>query len=309
MEQTIRIPNHMGETLVATVTCPDKIEAQLPIVIMAPGFGSKRRNSTNVRLTNDLVPRGIATLMLDLSGHGESEGDIAQQTLSKATSEIACVVDAVRRMEWVDTDRVALAGNSFSGNAMLLYSATDSHIRAIALRSPITNYKEVRERQLGEDIRKWQQQGYIAVSGSINSSYQFYEDAAQINTYAAIPRIKAPILVVQGDHDEDIPMSHVAQLGEALNDDKDRLFIIPGADHGYTQPEHFNRMISLIEEFLIAELLPDKSANKANGTLRNEPLYPNLHTHESLLKEERPLHNPNTVIAQNVSWYNTYQGA
>lgn len=256
MQQDIRILNQVGEKLVATVTRPDRTDTQSPIIIMSPGFGSKRCNSTNKKLTEDLVPKGIATIMVDLSGHGDSDGDIADQTLSKASSEIGCVVNTVKSMEQIDTKRIALVGNSFSANAMLLYAASNNQIRALALRSPITNYKEVRELQLGEEgIRKWQQQGYIEVSGNIKSKYQFYEEASHIDTYTAIRQIKAPLLVVQGDQDEDIPMKHVEQLQKALNPEKDRLYIIKGANHGYTQPEHFSKMISLIEDFLIAELL------------------------------------------------------
>ncbi len=97
--------------------------------------------------------------------------------------------------------------------------------------------------------------GYMEVSGGNLSKYAFYEDATRIDTYAAVRQIKAPILVVQGDQDATIPMKHVERLREALDSRKDRLEIIKDADHSFTHAEHFDKMISLIAEFLIAQLL------------------------------------------------------
>lgn len=255
MQEEILIKNEENETLVATVSLPENANNLLPITVMAPGFTSKRQNSTNRKLTELLIPKGIATLMIDLSGHGDSEGDIADQTLTKAKSEISCVFNKVRELDWVDKTRIALLGSSFSGNAMLLYAATDSQLKAIAMKSPITNYAEVRERQLGKDrIKEWRTKGYIEVPGGVTSKYEFYEDALRIDTYTAIEMIKAPILVVQGDQDEDIPMTHVERLKKVLNFNKDRLEIIHGADHGYTNPQHFGKMISILDTFLTDHL-------------------------------------------------------
>lgn len=256
MEDSLLVTNRQGETLVASIVRPDGLGGKLPVVLMTPGFGSKRKNSTNVRITELLVPLGVATIMLDLSGHGDSGGSIADQTLSKAKGEIEEVIKRIRSFDWIDSARVGLLGSSFSGNAMILYASADSHIAALALKSPITNYPEVRERQLGKDaIREWKHRGVITLPDGIVTKYRFYEDACHYNTYRAIRKVKAPISVVQGNQDEDIPVAHTEHLRKVLNPRKDSIVVIDGANHGYTRPSDFAQMIDILSKFLASRLL------------------------------------------------------
>ncbi len=137
--------------------------------------------------------------------------------------------------DWIDPERIALFGSSFGGNAAILHAAGNPALRALGLKSPITNYPQVRERQLGKNkIEEWRQKGIIQLNDGTWSNYGFFDDALHIDTYDALRHVKAPIWVVQGDHDEDVTMDHVRVLQQTLDKDKDELVMIEGANHPYT---------------------------------------------------------------------------
>jgi len=49
---------------------------------------------------------------------------------------------------------------------------------------------------------------------------------------AAAPHIKAPVLVVHGDHDDETPPAHAQRIFAALNEPK-RLIMVPDARHSH----------------------------------------------------------------------------
>jgi pimeloyl-ACP methyl ester carboxylesterase len=253
MEQQILFTNPQGEKLAGILACPLGAE-RFPLVILAHGYGTSKGSYTNSRVAQALVPHGIGTFRFDFSGHGESEGSIADLTLTKAIAEVGAAVQQLAGLEQVDQNRIGLLGSSFGGNVMLLYAARFGGAKALALKSPISNYCEVRELQLGADkILLWKQQGWIELWDGIRSNYEFYQDASRIDTLAEARQIECPVLVVQGDQDEDIPMRHTEQLSKALGK-KGRLEIVAGADHAYTHANHFEQAINSVANFLLAHL-------------------------------------------------------
>ena len=250
--EKIYFNNPAGEVLSGIIEQP-YLAAKVPIVVMAHGFGSKKNNKTNLSLTERFLEKGVGTFRFDFSGHGESEGKIEELTVTKGIGELKAAMEKIEHLEWVNRTRLGFLGGSFGGNVELLYVARFGGVKALALKSPISNYKEVRELQLGSDrIQQWARNGSIELSGGIRSDFHFYEDASRIDTYAEARNVRCPVFIVQGDHDEDIPMSHARALESALG--TVHMEVIQGADHGYTNPEHFARMIGLLERFLLESL-------------------------------------------------------
>lgn len=254
---TVTIKNDVGENLTLYVNSIDLCR-KMPTVILLHGFTSKGNNSTNIILVDRLSKQGIASVCVDLSGHGASEGDIAEQTVSKAENEIKSVFNWVINQDWIDTERIAILGNSFSGSAAILFAAENKKLSALALKSPVTDYYDVRLRQLGNArMEEWKEAGRILLNDGTPSNYSFISDLNHFNIYEEIQKAKCPILVVQGDKDEDIPMEHVKKLEKCIDPSKDVLKIIHGANHGYTNKDHFQRMIDIIAEYLTNKLKND----------------------------------------------------
>ncbi|WP_344892272.1 alpha/beta hydrolase [Actinomadura meridiana] len=254
-----RLTSRYHESLALSVT---RADPGAPTVIMFPGFTGLRLNATNRALTAKLEPYGIRCVVGDLSGHGDSGGTIRQQTIVKASYEINDVVDYVR--DRYSVGRLGLLGNSFSGNAAILAAArVDDGLRALALKSPVTEYTEMRRSLLrDEGMRRWREQGWIELPDGTLSDYRFIEHADSVDTYRELAKITAPVLAIQGSADEEIPPSARRRLAREMTQHGKRYLLISGANHDLRDP-HFGEVIEALADFLTDKLL-QPSAAKVN---------------------------------------------
>src|SRR6266540_3548594 len=93
MWNTASFRSPFGDTLVLSELHGERDAAT---VLMFAGFTSRRLNATNTQLAARLQPLGVRSVACDLSGHGDSTGDIKDQTISKAAREIEAALAFVR---------------------------------------------------------------------------------------------------------------------------------------------------------------------------------------------------------------------
>ena len=75
------------------------------------------------------------------------------------------------------------------------------------------------------------------------------EDAQKINGFKAAANIKAPTLIVHGAKDTTVPLEQSRKAASLIPNC--RLEIIKGADHAYSQQEHFQQMLDVVADFII----------------------------------------------------------
>jgi putative phosphoribosyl transferase len=106
-----------------------------PVVAFAHGWGSGKDSPRNRAVAAALQARGIASLLFDFTGHGESEGTADQSTLPQQVSDLRAAVDLLETLDDVDARRVGVAGASSGAAVALTLAAEDPRVRALALRS------------------------------------------------------------------------------------------------------------------------------------------------------------------------------
>ncbi len=131
-EMSLKTPD--GYTIKGTLTLPEG-KGRKPVVVLAHQFRSDRNGWTS--LATELHARGIATLALDLRGHGSST-DKAGQAVSVSDDFVASAKavgfdripgDLAQAVKWVRTQpgihprRLGLAGSSVGGFSVLLAAA------------------------------------------------------------------------------------------------------------------------------------------------------------------------------------------
>ena len=79
-------------------------------------------------------------------------------------------------------------------------------------------------------------------------NYSFFEDAEKVSGFEAAKKIKVPALIVHGSQDKVVPVEQSRKTASLIPNC--RLEIIEGADHKYSKPEDFERMLKLISEFV-----------------------------------------------------------
>ncbi len=218
-------------------------------VILAHGYLSDKDSHTNQELTKRLSQAGISTIAFDMYGHGESEGDVKDLTISKAVAGELAVYDSIKERY----EKVGLAGSSFTGPVSLI-CASRRKPAALALKCPVFMPNELWRWRHGDDgIREWKEKGFIEPFGR-RWNYIAYEDAEQYDMRDIASKIKAPALVVHGDKDITVPPSQAENLVFSLGSGEKKLFMIEGADHFFKDERHFRLMASVIAEWLIGHL-------------------------------------------------------
>lgn len=222
-----------------------------PLILLCHGFTTSKDGRTYMRLERILNEKSYSTFRFDFFGHGESDGEFAEITISEAVDNVE---SAIRLAKDSGYRRIGLMGSSFGGFASILAAARSDDVYRLALKSPVSDYLGLliaKDRDI--DIHGWKKEGFISFVGAdgqrMRLKYDFFSDAEGKNGYASAEKIKVPTLIVHGDRDETVPLEQSRKAAEIIPDC--RLNIIRGADHVYSDPRHFESMLDRISRFII----------------------------------------------------------
>ena len=250
MEQAITFQDAEGHKIAGILAAPDGTADR--IAVLCHGFLSNKNSKTNKALTDILVPQGIATFRFDFFGQGDSEGPFEKITVTTAVQQALAALDLVKAKGY---RKIAVVGSSFGGLVALLAASKTPKLSCLALKCPVPDFPEMLKLEFGDKgMAEWKKTGTIpnvvpGASGRIKLLYGFYEDCARHSGYAAAKAITAPTLIVQGNADEYVPLHQSRRLSEELRG-KNVLVVLPGADHHFSNPEHFREMTTLLAQWV-----------------------------------------------------------
>ncbi len=225
------------------------------IAVLCHGFLSGKNSSTNKTLTRLLIEQGIATFRFDFFGHGESDGPFKQITNTLALDQALAALDLVRQKGY---RHIGLMGSSFGGLVATLTAARRPDLACLALKCPVVDFAEELRLEFGKaEMAQWKATDTVPdIMGGPNRvalRYAFYEDCLRQIAYEPARSITAPTIIVQGDHDEHVPLHQSQRLYEELRVRK-CMEVLPGADHQFTKGADFSRMTTLIADWLTSYL-------------------------------------------------------
>lgn len=169
-----------------------------PVVIFSHGLGSGRKSPRSVPIARGLEKMGISSLLVDLTGHGESEGSQKEATSNQMAADLKSAMDF---LETSGFHRFGLSGASYGGAAAVMAAADESRVHALVLR-------------------------YSTMRACFNFERPCYELAGHIS---------APTLLLVGDLDHPILEENETFL-HLLRVDK-KLHVIQGAVHAFEEPD------------------------------------------------------------------------
>jgi len=245
--------NSKGDKLCGILSNPtSKLNA--PVIILCHGFTTSKDNFTNTRLEQIFNRKNIATFRFDFFGHGESEGNFENITISEAVDDI---LNAIKFLKNKGFSKFGLVGLSFGGTASIMTASKTDDLSVLALKSPVSNHLEKNfKKRTKEEIERWKSDGFIMhpirKGKKKKLNYSFFEDFKNNNGYEAARKINIPVLIVHGDKDEIAPIEQSKKTADILEDCK--LEIITGADHKYSKPSDFEKMLDLISKFVIENI-------------------------------------------------------
>ncbi|WP_423823746.1 alpha/beta fold hydrolase [Salinisphaera sp. SPP-AMP-43] len=111
--------------------------AGVPAIVMAHGLGGTRDAGLEAFATR-FADAGFAVIVFDYRYFGASDGRPRQLlSVSAQLADWAAAIKAVRAVDGIDAERIALWGTSFSGGHVIAAGAADQRVAAIASQGPM----------------------------------------------------------------------------------------------------------------------------------------------------------------------------
>ena len=250
MEEKVHFKDSKGNNLCGIISNPFS-DKKKPIVILCHGFSSSKEGRSHKKLEEILNKNNISTFRFDFYGHGESEGKFEDITVSKA---IDGVLNAIHFVKKEGYNKIGLIGGSFGGLASMVAASRSNDLFILSLKSPISSFNVTMNdggwKKMKEDARKKGYTFYTNNKGEARKlNHSFFEEAEKISGYDFAGNIKIPTLIVHGEKDELVNVEQSKKTARLIPNC--RIEIIDDADHRYTNPEHFEKTLNLISQFII----------------------------------------------------------
>ncbi len=220
-------------------------------VILCHGFLSNKNSHTNLRVTELLIPKHIATLRFDWFGMGDSAESFSRISIKTCTEQLDA---AFRFLIERHITSVGVVGSSFGGFIALICASKHPHLQALGLKCPVIDFPEVLRLEFGENaFERWKRTDQIPniLKGKdpIFLPYTFFEECRTYCGYDAAANVRVPTLIVHGTRDELIPSHQIGRLLYSLQVPK-QIKLIEGANHQFGRPEDFRLMTVHLAEWM-----------------------------------------------------------
>lgn len=194
--------------------------------------GNAENISTHIGSVYWMPARGFNVFMPDYRGYGLSEG---RPSLPGIERDIHAAMRYLRERAQKDGRAVAIFGQSLGGAAAIYYTAHTSYkadIRALIIESAFASHRDIAREKLADFWLTWPLSWLL--SFTISDDY---------SPLAAVPSVApVPLLLVYGDRDLIVPLSHGERLYQLAREPKE-LWRIDGAGHieAFHLPRESNR--------------------------------------------------------------------
>ena len=228
--------------------------ATRPGLVWFGGFRSDMLATKAAALDAHAGATGRAALRFDYSGHGESGGRFEDGTISRWLEEsLALVREKTQGPQiWV--------GSSMGGWLALLAaralnaSGEAGRIAGLVLIAPAVDFTQsLLWDELGPEPRRAIEQNGVWLRPSayapepVPITRALIEDGRRHLLFGAPLRCPAPVHILQGMRDDDVPWRHALRLTEHLTGDRVVMTLIKDGDHRLSRPQDIERLLAAVD--------------------------------------------------------------
>lgn len=215
-----------------------------PTLVFLPGYMSDMAGGKATALFDWAREQGRACLLLDYSGCGESAGDFADGTLSRWCEEVVALIQEKAQ------GPVIVIGSSMGGWLMLLVGLALGQKLAglvgIASAPDFTDWgRSDAERQKllsGETV--FDDSRYGPDPTPMHPGF-FADGQAHLQLAGTIP-IDAPVRLLHGQRDPDVPWDISMRLAKALRSDDIQVVLIKDGDHRLSREQDIALLLRMV---------------------------------------------------------------
>lgn len=244
-EETGRLERPDGETIAWRA-----VAGAGPTVVWLGGYRSDMTGQKAQALAAWAASAGRGYLRFDHLGHGQSSGDFeAKGAITRWREDALAVIEALTEGPLI------LVGSSMGGwLACLVAMASPERVAGLALVAPAPDFTE----KLIEPALPPEARGALLADGVWlrPSAYGspdpitrlLLEDGARWSILDNPVPIIAPVRILQGGADADVPWRHALALAQAIKGEDVVFSLIRDGDHRLSRPQDIARLIAAVAE-------------------------------------------------------------
>jgi pimeloyl-ACP methyl ester carboxylesterase len=220
-----------------------------PTVVWLSGYRSDMTGTKAEALADWAKARGRGYVRFDYFGHGESSGEFVQGSITRWREDALAVIDEMTEGPLV------LVGSSMGGwIACLAAMARPRRLHAMVLIAPAPDFTSrlmpltIPPEGLAaiNQAGVWLQPSPYGDPNPITRT--LLEDGARWSILDAPVPITAPVRILQGGEDPDVPWRHALELAQALKSPEVVFTLIKDGDHRLSRPQDIARLLAAVDE-------------------------------------------------------------
>ncbi len=233
-----------GVGMLVDITYDDQFK-NAPIVIFAHGFKGFKDWGTHNLVANYFAKHGFRFLKFNFSHNGTTVNSpvdftdlntFSENTFTIELEDLNTVIDFVcSGSSMPRVKEVFLIGHSMGGGISIIKTAEDKRVKKLVTMASVSNFRNLWPKKAEE---QWRLQGIMyfpnartgqqmPVKSTLLDDLDRHPDRLNIQTRAA--ELAQPWLLVHGDKDQTVPLSHAEELAAAQP--KAKLVVIKKGDH------------------------------------------------------------------------------
>jgi len=259
MEKPVTFEN-CDQQLVGILHIPEGLatEEKAPAIAMFHGFTGHKSEAHRlfVKVARKLCEAGFVVLRFDFRGSGDSEGDFEDMTVPGEVSDAKASISFLEEQPWVDKEKIGVIGLSLGGRVAAILTSEDNRIKFAVLYSPALGPLKNKFASLLDDeaLKRLESGEAVRVSEGWYLKKPFFDTLDSSVPFSVMGKIKVPVLIIHSDNDQVVPVE-VSKKGyeiiKGLNE-KNKLYIIKGADHTFSNREHTSEVIDKTLQWLMS---------------------------------------------------------
>ncbi|MDO4667806.1 MAG: alpha/beta hydrolase [Streptococcus sp.] len=235
-----------GKSIYGYYTAPKNYkEINLPTIVFAHGFNGSAEFGD--AYAQHFAKEGYIVYSFDFSGgspRSRSDGSIYEMSVFTEEAELTTIVQTLQKQSFVDKNNIYLLGNSQGGVVSIMTAAhLGNEIAGVFLTNPaFVLFDDAKSlfSSVDEIPERYNHKGNMV--GKV-----YFEKSLDYNIEDTYKKVTSPVLIIQGDSDEIVPLSYAKDAEKLLV--KGQLHVISGAGHMLNSQEN-NEAMQTIDTFL-----------------------------------------------------------
>ncbi|MVN20576.1 alpha/beta hydrolase family protein [Mucilaginibacter arboris] len=245
-QETFLIPGASGRNMLADLTF-DIRNREAPLVIFAHGFKGFKDWGTHNLVARYFAEYGFRFLKFNFSHNGTTPEHpldfvdleaFSNNTFSKQLEDLKLVIDfATNGSNFLPVKTVFLIGHSKGGGISIIKTAEDERVKKLITWASVADFHNLWPKEAEAQWRLTGKQYFInsRTNQQLPVKATLLDDLGQnqkrLNIFLAAAEIKQPWLIVHGDTDPTVNISHALELKDKQPNAE--LVIVPEANHTF----------------------------------------------------------------------------